>query len=63
MKLVFTREETATAIGKSVEEFNATLPALHAPGGRPRRLLVNYGCDPLGQPRSDADNGLRHGRN
>ena len=32
MKLVFNRAETATAIGKSVEEFNAALPALHALG-------------------------------
>ena len=32
MKLVFTREETAAALGQSVEDFEAALPSLHALG-------------------------------
>jgi hypothetical protein len=32
MKLVFTREEVAAALGKSVADFEAALPSLHALG-------------------------------
>ena len=32
MKLVFTREEAAAALGKSVEEFDVLRPSLHAAG-------------------------------